>query len=129
VTGLAPEGGALQRAASLMLSTPRASTGRPVWMEVWFAWSEGALHFLAHARDDGRGTAWYRHLVTAGGTRARVGGLTYVVRHDPFPPGIDALALVLELFEAKYGPAAVRQWYRPTARIPVRARLVGTAES
>jgi hypothetical protein len=129
VSGPVPDGETLRRATSLMLSTPRASTGRPAWTEVWFAWSEEALHFLAHARDDGRGTAWYRHLVAAGETRARVGGFTSVVRHDPFPPGTDALGLVLELFEAKYGAAAVGQWYRPTARIPVRARLVDTGES
>ena len=122
--GTVPAGRDLLRNTSLSLSTLGRRTGRTHRVVVWFAYDDGACRFLAHARDHGRGTDWYRNLVAAGEATARVGAWTCRLRHEAFPSGTDGLGLVLRLFEAKYGAAAVAHWYRPSGRIPVRARVV-----
>jgi hypothetical protein len=128
VTKPVPNEHVLLGEASLRLSTPGRRTGRPHEVLVWFAYRDRRFHFLAHRRDHGLGTDWYRNLVAAGEVTARVGGRTYQMRHEQFPQGADSLILVLEIFEAKYGAKAVAEWYRPTQRIAVRARLIDDEE-
>jgi deazaflavin-dependent oxidoreductase (nitroreductase family) len=112
---------ALVTARALTVHTVGRSTGRPHGVTVWFAHDDGALYFLAHARDHGRGTDWYRNLVAAGSAVVAVGDHRQRVVPGPFPIDVDGpIPYTLALLEAKYGVGAVEDWYRPTRRIPVR---------
>jgi deazaflavin-dependent oxidoreductase (nitroreductase family) len=117
--------GPLRAVPALRITAPGRRTGRAHTVPVWFAYRDGHLYFLAHARAHSRGTDWYRNLAAAGTATVTAGDATYRVAHAPFPAGTDPLGATVALFEAKYGRDAVAEWYRPTARIPVRARVVG----
>jgi len=119
----------LREASAVRIAVPGRRTGRVHQVTVWFAYHDGSLYFLAHARDHGRGTEWYRNLLAAGTATVHVGQSRYLMVHEPFAAGTDPLRSTVDLFEQKYGQAAVAQWYLPTRRIPVRARVTPAATS
>jgi deazaflavin-dependent oxidoreductase (nitroreductase family) len=112
---------ALTASSGITLTVPGRRTGRPHRVELWYVYADGALYFLAHARDHGKGTDWYRNLVAAGTGVVRVRGHQIPIRDVPFPPDVDAYRRTLALFEGKYGVGAIDAWYDRTKRIPVRA--------
>lgn len=113
----------LREASAVRIAIPGRRTGRIHQVTVWFAYHDGFLYFLAHARDHGLGTDWYRNLIAAGTATVQAGRSRYRIRPEPFPAGLDPLRNTLELFERKYSLGAVTEWYVPTRRIPVRARV------
>lgn len=110
---------ALGQQSSIQVLTRGRHSGAPHRVLVWFACHDGSLYFLAHARAHGRGTDWYRNLVADHRATVEWSGHRIEIVPEPLPAGVD----VFELFRAKYGTAAVAQWYQDTARIPVRARI------
>lgn len=114
---------ALEQARYLEVVTTGRRSGRAHQVVVWFGFRDGAVYVLAHARDHGRGTDWYRNLVAAGGATVRAGRRRARVVPVPFPPGADPHRFTVALLESKYGAGAVDTWYDPALRIPVRALI------
>lgn len=114
----------LRQASAVRISGVGRRTGRVHQVTVWFVYHEGSLYFLTHARDHGRGTDWYRNLIAAGTATVHVAESRYLMVPEPFAAGTDPLRSTVELFEKKYGQGAVAEWYLPTRRIPIRARVV-----
>jgi deazaflavin-dependent oxidoreductase (nitroreductase family) len=114
---------ALRRASAVEMVTTGRRTGRTHRVPVWFAYRDGDVYFLAHAREHGRGTDWYRNLMAAGAAVIVAGGHRVPITPRAFACGVDAHRATVALFEAKYGAGAVRTWYDPALRIPVRAAV------
>jgi deazaflavin-dependent oxidoreductase (nitroreductase family) len=112
----------LAEAGQARVTTIGCRSGRPHSVVVWFALDGDDLVALAHARDHGRGTDWYRNLMAVGHARVEVGILTLTVSPVPIQGPVAVVAIVA-LLEAKYGVGAVTSWYKPDARVPVRLRV------
>lgn len=110
----------LQAASGIEVHTVGRQSGRPHRVVVWFAYADGAVHILAHARDHRRGTDWYQNLMAAGQATLVVAGHRATAVPAPLPPDIDPYRYVVALMEAKYGAGAIGSWYDPALRIPVR---------
>lgn len=111
----------LARASTLALITRGRRSGRPHRVLLWFAYREGTVYLMAHARAHGRGTDWLRNARAHPTVTVEAGGCRWTSRAEPLPEAM--LPAIMQWFAGKYGSAAVRAWYGGTPRLPVQVIL------
>lgn len=111
----------LAQAPTLTLVTHGRRTGRPHRVLLWFAYREGTIYLMAHARARGRGTDWYQNARAHPAVTIEAVGHRWIGRAEPLPEAM--IPAVMRWFAAKYGSAAVQTWYEGTPRLPVQVIL------
>lgn len=111
----------------LYLTTTGHKSGKAHTVELWYAYADGYVYLMAHARAHGRGTHWYQNLSHDPHVTLRVGQQTFQGQAEPLadPKSPELLTQVTEMFRRKYGEAAVHQWYEGTPRYVVRIQVRG----
>lgn len=104
------------------LVTVGRKTGKPQEVEVYFAYREARVYFLAHAD-----AQWHLNLAANPNGWLAVGSVEVPLRatwidQDPY-----RVQEVMDLFRAKYGEAEVRRWYEGTDRYAVQAEVLDEA--
>jgi deazaflavin-dependent oxidoreductase (nitroreductase family) len=108
----------LEQSSTLALITRGRRSGRPHRVLLWFAYREGTVYLMAHARTHGQGTDWYRNARAHPTVTVEADGCRWIGRAEPLPEAM--LPTVMQWFAEKYGSAAVRAWYEGTPRLPIR---------
>jgi deazaflavin-dependent oxidoreductase (nitroreductase family) len=108
----------LEQSSTLALITRGRRSGRPHRVLLWFAYREGTVYLMAHARTHGQGTDWYRNARAHPTVTVEADGCRWIGRAEPLPEAM--LPTVMQWFAEKYGSAAVRAWYEGTPRLPLR---------
>ncbi len=108
----------LARNQYVYLTTIGRKTGLPRTVELWFAYSEGYIFLMSHAR-----TNWYRNAQAQPSITFRVGQREFRGHAEVVAGQQAALEQSKALFRKKYGDATVREWYEGTERVAVRIRV------
>lgn len=119
---------ALEKERFIHLTTRGRKSGQPQTVELLFAYQDGEIYLMARA-GDGAGTQWYRNLQADGSATAEIGGFVWKVEAQPVEDEAGTLERARALFREKYGEDAVRSMYEGTPRLPVRLRVLETADS
>ena len=118
----------LRDARELDLTTIGRTTGQPRTVEMWFAYDDGYVYFLA-GLSGGLPTHWYRNLQAHPDATLRVRGRSIPARAEPVEDlaGEDrggAEEQVMRLFQQKYGSQVMRTWYEGGHHLPLKLRVV-----
>ena len=87
----------------LNLTTRGRKTGLKHDVELWFAFENGRLYFLAH-----ESSLWWKNIVKTPRVEVEVSEILFEGDGRLVP---DKLAHVIELFRRKYGEDQVEKWY------------------
>lgn len=108
----------LRRSIATLTTTGRKS-GLPRDVEVYFAYRDGKLYFLAHKRSH-----WPRNLRANPHATLRIGGTSLEIRAVRVEDDAELVQRVMELFQEKYGRSEVEYWYKGTERWAVEAEVL-----
>lgn len=93
----------LEETPFLNLTTRGRKTGLSRSLELWFAFEDGKLFFLAHEDSD-----WWKNIVKTPTVEVEVSEILFMGTGRLVP---EKLSHIYELFRRKYGDSQVEQWY------------------
>jgi hypothetical protein len=93
----------LEETPYLNLTVRGRKTGLPRSVELWFAFEDGRLFFLAH-----EDSAWWRNIQKTARVEVEVGEILFEGIGSLVP---ESLEHVYTLFRKKYGDDQVSRWY------------------
>jgi F420H(2)-dependent quinone reductase len=93
----------LEETPYLNLTVRGRKTGLPRTIELWFAFEDGRLFFLAH-----EDSAWWRNIQKTARVEVEVGEILFEGTGSLVPEGLEH---VYTLFRKKYGDDQVNRWY------------------
>jgi len=106
----------LEATPVLNLTVKGRRTGLRHDVELWFAFEDGMLYFLAHESSN-----WWKNIVKNNQVEVEVSEILFEGTGRVVPEKLDH---VLMLFEKKYGRDQVERWYRDRSkRKPVEIAL------
>lgn len=117
----------LSVAPNARVTTIGRRSGKAYTTPIWFAANGDLILLLAHVQQDGSGPHWYENLRARGRARLESDGRAVDVRLPRNHESTSDLTSILEHFRAKYGAAAVAEWYDGERLIPVTVQLVEDA--
>ena len=108
----------------LFLTTYGRKTGKPYTVELSFFLESGKIYLLAHSRENGLGTGWYRNLKVNPTCKLDIGGKKFEAKADFTSHSGNLAHFVREKFIEKYGTEFYIAWYKDTGRLPVVLEIV-----
>ena len=93
----------LQSARELDLTTTGRASGQPRTVELWFAFDDGKLYFLAHEDSD-----WWKNIAKSAEVEVAVSEIVFTGTARLIQ---EKLTHVFGLFRKKYGDSQVERWY------------------
>jgi len=93
----------LEEAPFLNLSTRGRKTGLKHDVELWFAFEDGKLYFLAH-----ESSHWWKNIVKNARVEVEVSEILFEGSGRVVSEKLDH---VFQLFRKKYGPDQIERWY------------------
>ncbi len=108
----------LEESPYVNLTTKGRKTGLDRTVELWYAFEEGKLYFLAHERSQ-----WWKNLARNPDVEVEVSEILFTGAAKLVP---EKLSQVYSLFRRKYGDAQVERWYggKRSQRKPVEVELI-----
>ena len=97
----------------LHLTAQGRKTSRPRRVELWFVYEQRAVELLSHVASH-----WYRNLKADPEVQVHADDHAWAGRAEVLDDA--QIPVIMDRFQAKYGEAAVRQWYRGSGRVAVR---------
>ena len=99
------------------LSTTGRKTGRTRNVELWFAYEDGKLYFLAH-----EASQWWKNISHTSRVEVEVAEVIFEGTGKTVP---EKLAHVYDLFRRKYGDDQISRWYggERSKRMPIEIQL------
>jgi len=105
----------LEETPYLNLTTRGRKTGLKHDVELWFAFEDGKLYFLAH-----ESSHWWKNLVKTPRVEVDVSEILFEGQGRLVPQKLDH---IFELFRRKYGREQVERWYERSKRKAVEIQL------
>ena len=107
----------LEETPYLNLTVKGRKTGLPRTVELWFAFEDGRLFFLAH-----EDSAWWKNIQKTPRVEVEVGEILFEGTGSVVPQSLEH---VYSLFREKYGEDQVNRWYggERSKRRPVSIEL------
>lgn len=94
-------------------------------VELCFYYDKGKVYLLSHARNDGKGTDWYKNLQINPECEFNINGHIYKCEAESLAPNKEIEKMIRKEFKNKQGKSHYNTWYANAPRIPVVLKIVG----